>query len=66
MGIDPTTIFLQHKIQHYKQVNMKKLSEREKECIIPAPRSFGCDRPTRSGASMPCSIGCAGSTLRGL
>jgi hypothetical protein len=40
--------------------------EREKEYIIPASRSCGCDHPCHSGAPMPSSIGCVSSAIRGL
>jgi hypothetical protein len=38
--------------------------EREKECIIPASGSYGCDRAPRSGAHTPCFVNCASSALR--
>jgi hypothetical protein len=30
LGIDPGTFLLQHRIQHYKQVNMKNLQKERK------------------------------------
>jgi hypothetical protein len=30
MGLDPTTFLLQHRIQRYKQVNMKNLQKQRK------------------------------------
>jgi hypothetical protein len=66
MGIGPSTFLLQHRFQCYKQVNMKKLMEREKDYIITASGSFGCDHPHRSGAMAPFSIVCVSSARRGL
>jgi hypothetical protein len=62
MGFDPSTFLLLHIIQCYKQVNMKNIRE-ERDCIVPASRSCGCDRLPHSGAPTSCSVVSASSAL---
>jgi hypothetical protein len=66
MGFDPSIFLLQHKIQRYKQVNTKKLTRRQKDCIVPASGSCGRDHLPHSGAPMTFSVGSASFVLRWL